>query len=67
MKPTHNEQVLGLTGLDLDKLKQWAEDIQGQWNGKESGLAEDRSHCASEIVTKVGELEELLEEMSEYL
>lgn len=67
MNPTHNEMVIGFTGLGLEKLKHWAEGVAGQWDGDNPGLAEDRSHCASEIVEKVKELEVLLEEMTEYL
>jgi hypothetical protein len=52
----HDEMTIGFTVLELDKLKQWAEGIAGQWNGKESGLAD-------EIVKKVEELETLLEEI----
>ena len=53
------------TKLDLEALKNWAEDISAEWNGKESGIQEDRAHCAQDIQEKVDELIELLNEMQE--
>lgn len=52
--------------MDLEQLKKWAEHLEGSWDGDESGLGEDRAHCAHEIIEKVNELQELLDEMSEY-
>ena len=49
--------------MTLDKLKQWAEDIAGSWNGDESGSQEDRAHQANKILEKIAELETLIEEM----
>lgn len=44
----------------LDILKKDMESISGNWNGKESGLAEDRAMLANDILEKIKELEELL-------
>lgn len=52
--------------MDLNQLKKWAEHLEGSWDGNESGLGEDRAHCAHEIIEKVNELQELLTEMEEY-
>jgi hypothetical protein len=41
-------------------LKKHMEELSGNWNGKESGLAEDRAMLANDIIEKVKELEELL-------
>ncbi len=48
---------------NLDKIKSWAEDIAGQWNGDEPGGAEDRAHQANDILEAIKNLEELVEGM----
>jgi len=57
-----NKQILeedmriGFANLDLQGIKNWAEDISGEWNGDNPGSAEDRSHQATDIMEKVDEL-----------
>lgn len=50
----------------LEMLKKHMEEISGNWNGKESGLAEDRAMLANEILEKIKELEELLITMEDF-
>jgi hypothetical protein len=38
----------------------FASGVQGEWNGDEAGIQEDRAHTAVEIQYKCGELLELL-------
>lgn len=57
---------VGFSSLDLAHLKKWAENIAGEWNGDESGLQEDRAHCANDIISKATELQTLLDEMMTY-
>lgn len=47
----------------LDKLTSELEDISSQWNGDESGSAEDMASAANEAIEKVEELKSLLEEL----
>ena len=47
----------------LKKIKDWAEDISGEWNGDDSGRGEDRAMQANDILEKIKELEELISEM----
>ena len=49
----------------LLKLKKDCEEISGNWNGDNSGLAEDKAHCAHDIIEKVDELVELINELNE--
>ena len=49
--------------MELNKIKKWAEEIAGEWNGDEPGRQEDRAHQATDILEKVAELEELIEGM----
>jgi hypothetical protein len=61
-QPSSDEQYFIHT---LDDIEEYASDITGHWNGKESGSQEDRAHCADDIITKVQELKELLSELEE--
>ena len=51
--------------MTLEKIKDWAEDIAGSWNGDKSGRAEDRAHQAEDILEAVKNLEELIKEMED--
>lgn len=57
------EMFLGFADLDLKGIRKWAENIAGEWNGDESGSAEDRAGQAEEIIEKVDELLELINGM----
>lgn len=47
--------------MELEKLKERMEHIAGSWNGKESGLAEDRAGVALEVLEKIKEINESIE------
>jgi len=61
--PTKEEMILGLAGLDLANLRDYAEEIAGEWNGDEPGIQEERAECANEIIEKIDELVLLLKEL----
>jgi hypothetical protein len=44
-------------------IAEWAEAIQGEWDGDNAGRLEDRAHCADDIIGKCNELKELIAEM----
>ena len=52
--------------LDLKHISEYAEEVQGQWNGKESGRGEERADIAKDIVEKVAELRKLLAELDNF-
>ncbi len=47
----------------LSDIIEWAEEIAGEWNGDEPGSQEDRANQALEIIEKVTELKELINDM----
>ena len=49
----------------LEDIKKEAEEIMGNWNGKESGLAEDRAGSAEEIIEGCNRLIELINYLDE--
>lgn len=65
MTKEDEEIYLGFTNLDLKGIRNWAEEIAGEWNGDESGSQEDRAMQAREIIEKVDELIELINGMEE--
>ena len=52
--------------IDLLHIKNYAEEISGQWNGDESGLAEDRADIVNDIIEKVDELRGLLAQLDNF-
>lgn len=52
--------------LDLKHISEYAEEISGNWNGKESGRAEERADIANDIIEKVKELRGLLAELNDF-
>ena len=52
--------------LDLKAISTYAEEISGNWDGKESGWAEERADIANDIIEKVKELRALLTELNEF-
>jgi hypothetical protein len=52
--------------LDLKHISDYAEEVQGQWNGKESGRGEERADIAKDIIEKVAELRTLLAELNDF-
>lgn len=49
----------------LKKIKEWAEEISGSWNGDDSGRGEDRATQANDILDTIKELEQLISDMDE--
>ena len=47
----------------IKEIMKWAYDIQGEWNGDESGIEEDRANLAEEITDKTEELHDLIQTM----
>ncbi len=47
----------------LTDLKELCEEIQGQWDGNESGEGEDRANAATDIIRQVDILKPLIKEM----
>lgn len=69
-----SEGMVGFGALDIARIKSWAQEIEGSWNGKDDRfiydgdiLGEDAASCAHDIVEKCTELEELLDEMAEHI
>ena len=50
---------------ELSSIKEWAEEIAGEWDGDNPGRAEDRAHQAQDILDKVVELSILINEMKD--
>lgn len=49
---------------ELLKLKKEAEEISSNWNGEDSGYAEEQAGIANDIIEKVDELLELISELN---
>jgi len=47
----------------IKEIMIWASDIQGEWNGDEPGIEEDRANLAEEITDKTEELHDLIQTM----
>jgi hypothetical protein len=47
----------------LGEIRKEAMEIAGQWNGEDSGLAEDRAEKAQDILEAIQNLEELISEL----
>jgi hypothetical protein len=52
--------------LDLQAISKYAEEVSGEWNGKESGRGEERADISNDIIEKVKELRSLLAELDEF-
>jgi hypothetical protein len=52
--------------IDLLHIKTYAEEISGKWNGKSSGIDEERADIANEIIEKVDEVRGLLAELDNF-
>jgi hypothetical protein len=50
--------------MTLEKLKEYAEDVAGQWNGDDSGIGEENADAALEILEAIKTIEENLEYIS---
>lgn len=48
----------------LENLKKKLEEIAGSWNGKESGLLEDRANASIEGISAINTLNLILEELN---
>ncbi len=49
---------------ELTKLIKECEEISGNWNGKESGYAEEQANIANDIIEKAEELIRLINELN---
>ena len=47
----------------LGEIRKEAMEIASQWNGEDSGLAEDRAEKAQDILEAIQNLEELISEL----
>ena len=52
--------------LTLKQILEDAEEVSGNWNGKESGYQEDMAGYANDVIEKVKEIKELLSAMDEF-
>jgi len=48
---------------EILKIKKWADEIAGSWNGDEAGYLEERATCANELSEKCNEILELIKEL----
>lgn len=48
----------------MENLKKEMEIIAGLWNGDNPGIEEDKAHIANEVLEKIKEIEELLQELA---
>lgn len=53
-----------LYGLHIEMLKKYAEEVAGEWNGDEAGIAEERASVARDVIEKCDELLPLVEEFN---
>ncbi len=60
-----DDKLINFTILDLKRVVEEATKVSGEWNGDESGIEEDRAHCADNIIETAKSLIEHLEEMEE--
>lgn len=51
--------------MNLEQLRTRMEEIQGSWNGDESGAGEERADIAGDIISKINVIEDLLKELDE--
>ena len=47
-------------------IKKYAQEVEACWNGKDSGRVEDRAMIAKDIIVKLNELADLLEELEDF-
>lgn len=57
-----DEKYIGLLTLDLEELKRKAEEVNGRWDGKNSGRDEDCALWAQEVIKVATKLQELINE-----
>jgi hypothetical protein len=64
---TYNElldyHLIANVEKNLETLKAQAEAINSEWDGDDSGVLEDRAHAAAELIEKIDEIKELIEEL----
>ena len=52
--------------LTLKAILENAEEVSGNWNGKESGYQEDMAGYANDIIEKVAEIKSLLDALDDF-
>lgn len=50
----------------LIEIKKYAQEVEACWNGKDEGRAEERAMIAKDIIVKLNELADLLEELEDF-
>ncbi len=60
-----DDKLINFTILDLKRVVEEATKVSSEWSGDESGIEEDRAHCADNIVETAQLLIKHLEEMEE--
>jgi hypothetical protein len=50
----------------LIEIKKYAQEVEACWNGKDEGRAEERAMVAKDIIVKLNELADLLEELEDF-
>lgn len=64
-QPSSEDMFYLHTRAELEQLKARAEEISGEWDGDWSGVREDRSNSASEILEAIETIENALEHLEE--
>jgi len=52
--------------LTLKAILENAEEVSGNWNGKESGYQEDMAGYANDIIEKVAEIKSMLDALDDF-
>lgn len=60
-----DEKVAEFMSLPLKRLLELMDEYASSWDGKDSGIAEDRAGYATDIQKKIAELHELLEGLAD--
>ena len=67
--PSHKEMMMAFAGMDLGTVKRYMESVRGSWNGEDAKFLhegevyhEDHVGIAEDIIEKIDELQELLNE-----
>lgn len=66
MRMYYEMNQIGVSQLDLENLKAFAERVSGEWNGDQPGTQEDMASVANEIIDTCNTLQGLLTELDTY-
>jgi hypothetical protein len=59
------DHLFGFFLLDMEKIKEWAEQQSAKWDGDNAGIKEERTHNAQEIIDTLEKLQILIHEAQE--